>query len=176
MRWFVRFVLVFACCGAALAADRAAERRALLDALKNAPSEAVGRAVEGHVWRHWMVGPTQEATALVATAMTQRRKGDFAGALETLDEAVKLAPEWSEAWNQRAFVHFLRDSFDKSLEDLDRALELEPKHFGAMSGKVRILMRQGRDHLGQKVLREALKIHPWLKERHMLIEPAGDDL
>lgn len=170
-------VLLLALMSSALAEDREKVRVSLFDELRQAPSEAVGRAVEDRIWWFWMKGPTVEASELVKKAMERRRWHDFAGALKILDEAVKIAPEWSEVWNQRAFIHFLRENYDKSTEDLDRALELEPMHFAAMSGKARILMRQGRMRTGQKILRKAVKIHPWLKERDMLLEqPPRDDL
>ena len=88
---------------------------------------------------------------------------------------VAAAPDYAEGWNQRAFIRFLKEDLDGALEDLDRTLELEPRHFGALSGKAIVLMQQGRVELGHEVLREAVDIHPWLKERSMLPpEPAPD--
>jgi len=156
--------------------QRADLRTKLFEALRSARSETTGRAAENRIWRFWMTGPNDEATALLARAMERRRWYDFAAALEILDKTVMIAPDWAEAWNQRAFIHFLRGSYDKSLDDLARALELEPMHFAALSGIARIHMRQGRMKLGQSALRRAIKIHPFLKERSMLIEPADKDL
>lgn len=171
------FMLRFALISALLASPVfAGEREDLFDALGQAKTEVVGRAAEDAIWKFWMIGPNEEATALVARAMERRRWYDFAGALEILNEAVEKAPEWAEAWNQRAFIHFLRENYDKSLDDLERALELEPKHFGALAGKARILMRQGRMELGQKFLRQAAEIHPFLKERSMLIKLPEEEL
>ena len=50
----------------------------------------------------------------------------------------------------------------------------EPQHFAALAGQATILMRQGRMELGQKALRRAVEIHPWLKERSMLIPLPGE--
>ncbi len=149
---------------------------AMFDKLRNASSEPAARAAEDVIWRAWMMGPSQEATLLVEKAMERRRWYDFAGALAYLDEAVALAPGWAEPWNQRAFIRFLREEYDESLEDLDRALELEPRHFAALSGKARILMRQGRMELGQQALRKAVEINPYLRERDMLIVLPGEKL
>jgi hypothetical protein len=55
-------------------------------------------------------------------------------------------------------------------------LELEPKHFGALAGKAVILIRQGSMAIAQATLRKAVAIHPFLKERHLLIEPKGRDI
>jgi len=38
------------------------------------------------------------------------------------------------------------------------------------------LMNLGRVEVGQMVLRNALKLHPWLPERRMLIDVPGEEL
>lgn len=144
--------------------------------LKQSKTESAARAVENKIWQKWVIGPNTEATDLLAKAMERRRAYDFAGSLEILNKVVEKTPNWAEGWNQRAFVHFLREEFDKSLEDADRAIELEPNHFGALAGKAQILMSQGRTELGQKALRRAIKLHPFLKERALLIEIPGQEL
>ncbi len=169
----IRFAIILLLLVAPAKADQADD---LFKALRLSNSETDARLLEDEIWQYWLRGPNETATKLVARAMERRRWHDYAGALEFLDKAVTAAPDWSEAWNQRAFIHFLRESYDKSLEDLDRALELEPRHFGALAGKARILMRQGRMTLGQDVLRQAVKIHPFLRERSMLVELPGQDL
>ncbi len=144
--------------------------------LKQSKTESAARAIENRIWQNWVIGPNTEATNLLAKAMERRRAYDFAGSLEILNKVIEKTPNWAEVWNQRAFVHFLREEFDKSLEDADRAIELEPNHFGALAGKAQILMSQGRTALGQKALRRAIKLHPFLKERALLIEIPGQEL
>jgi tetratricopeptide (TPR) repeat protein len=159
-----------------LTEDREEVRRQLFAALKSAPSEDAARRIEDQIWRFWVVGPTREATLLMEDAMARRQSFDYAGALAALDLLVELAPEWSEAWNQRAFVRFLREEYEASLEDIDRTLKLEPKHFGALAGKANILFQLGDKEAGQKVLVEAVEINPWLRERFLLEKPAGRDI
>jgi Tfp pilus assembly protein PilF len=154
-----------------------AEMDALFAALAAAPTEAEGRVAEDRIWRRWIVGPDRAATDRLAEAMSRIRGYDFAGAIEILDPLIAEQPGWAEPWNQRAFARFLRDEPDLALDDLDRALELEPRHFGALSGKAIVLMGMGRMRLGQQALREAVALHPWLKERNMLLPvPQGDDI
>lgn len=162
-----------------------ADTEALFAALKTAQSERDARAIEAEIWESWIdAAPTQEINALTREAMRKRGEYDFEGARLILNEVVSQAPGYAEGWNQRAFVLFLQEKYDAALSDLDRALALEPRHFGAMSGKARILMGQGRMRLGQQVLREAVALHPFLQERSMLIplpddtpsEPAGQSL
>ncbi|WP_417686161.1 tetratricopeptide repeat protein [Roseibium sp.] len=149
----------------------------LFEDLKNAQEETAARAIEDTIWRAWLdQAPDSETRQLIDKAMSRREQYDFEGARLLLNEAIERSPDYSEGWNQRAFILFLQGELDSALEDVDRALELEPRHFGALSGKALILMQQGRVELGQKALREAVALHPFLKERHMLIEPKGTDL
>lgn len=162
------------------AEEKAAEtegqrRRLLFERLRNAATRSEGRAAEDAVWRMWMEqAPSPDVARDVEEAMNARESYDFDKALRILDGVVVAAPDYAEGWNQRAFIHFLKEDLDAALEDIDRALELEPKHFAALAGKAIILMRQGRMELGQKALRQAVEIHPWLKERSMLIPVPGE--
>lgn len=157
-----------------LAADN---QEALFRALKNAPDEAEARIVENEIWKSWLDdAPTEAIRSKLDTAMRRRGQQDFQGAEVLLDEIIEAAPDYAEGWNQRAFVQFLQGDYEASLEDIGRALELEPRHFGALSGKAMILMTLGRVRLGQSALREAVEIHPYLKERSMLIDTQELDL
>ena len=156
--------------------ERSEIRLELFAALKSAPSETSARQIENRIWEFWTTGPDSEATLMLADAMGRRRSFDYAGALTLLDMLVEAEPGWSEAWNQRAFVRFLREEYAASLEDIERTLALEPKHFGAMAGKADILFRLGDGAAGQEVLREAVDIHPWMGMRAMLEKPAGRDI
>ncbi|WP_169391319.1 tetratricopeptide repeat protein [Stappia stellulata] len=162
-----------------------ADMDALFAALKAAETEPAARRIEGEIWENWVdAAPTPEVNAMTREAMRKRSQYDFEGARLILNDVVAKAPDYAEGWNQRAFVLFLQQKFDAALADLDKALVLEPRHFGAMSGKARILMGQGRMQLGQKVLREAVALYPFIRERHMLIPlpdrkdepPAGQPL
>lgn len=157
-------------------AQAKAERDRLFERLAKSTTEAEGREIERQIWLSWFRGPTEEITALVKRSQERREAADFDAALAILDKVVAMAPDYAEGWNQRAFVYFLKADYGRSLDDIERTLQLEPRHFGALSGKATILMRQGRIKLAQEVLREALAIDPWLRERALLTAPSGRDL
>lgn len=108
--------------------------------------------------------------------MDRRAAYDFAGAQRAFVALVARCPDYAEGYNQRAFVAFLRQDFAPALADIGRALGLDPAHLGALIGKALVLMQMGRIDEGQAVLREAVALHPWSPERHMLLAPKGDDL
>lgn len=152
-------------------------RERLFRDLRNAPTERAGRMAEDAVWRMWMAqAPTEAVRLAVAEAMRKRESYDWDGALAILDDVVAQASDYAEGYNQRAFIRFLKRDYEGSLDDIDRALALEPLHFAALSGRALIHLQQGRIEVGQKALRQAVEIHPWLKERTMLIPIPGEDL
>ena len=148
----------------------------LFELLANATSEARGRDIENEIWRNRMVAPNDEIQALLKQALEARRWYDFEKARKSLDKIIALAPDYAEGWNQRAFILFLQEKFDRALSDTEKALELEPRHFGAMAGQAQILMRQGRFATGQNILKKAVKIHPYLRERSMIMKTQEQDL
>ncbi|WP_156459964.1 tetratricopeptide repeat protein [Mesorhizobium sp. Root157] len=152
-----------------LPADKATLRERLFQHLAAAATEAQARALEDAIWNFWLdLAPNGEVRTFVDQAMDRREAYDFATAEDLLDRAIEQAPNYAEAWNQRAFIRFLRDNDEGAEADILRALELEPKHFGALSGLFHVLSRRGRTEAANAALIEAVKIHPWLKERTML--------
>ncbi len=148
--------------------ERTTLRAQLLNNLKSAKTEAEGRHAETAMRHFWLKGPDMNATVKLLTAIQARRHYDFPKALALLDTLIAEAPDYSEAYNQRAFVYFLMKKYDKSLDNLALTLEKEPNHFGAMTGRAIIFLHQGRTRLARKALIEAIEVHPWLRERGFL--------
>ena len=161
-------------CGAV--ADRSLETGAVLDRIQKAQDPVTAQNLSSELWAIWTDAPDTEAQALLDRGMNQRRSYDFAGAVKTLDKLVEYCPEYAEGWNQRAFAKFLQQNYGDALEDLDRALEINPLHVAAMSGKALTLMGMGRSKAAQTVLREALELNPWLPEKRYLVDKPGQDI
>lgn len=157
-------------------AVEAAEREKLFADLVVAPNPQEAYVLTSKIWAFWFRAPNEAAATLMQEAMRYRGARDYPGAITVLDTLVESAPDWAEAWNQRATIRYLLRDFDGSLADVDRVLALEPKHFGALSGQALILMQQGKMAAGQLVLRKALAIHPFLSERALLTGPEGQDI
>ena len=91
-------------------------------------------------------------------AAMQRR--DYPAALRSFDSMVDLAPEFAEGWNKRATLYYLMGAYENSLDDIVRTLELEPRHFGALSGRGLILQDLGRDEEALTAFEAALDLNP----------------
>jgi Flp pilus assembly protein TadD len=153
-----------------------AEGERLFAMLALSKTEADAAVATAEIWSHWLQAPDSASAGLMNRALGRRRAGDDAGSIAILDELVGLAPDWAEAWNQRATMRFVVGDYEGSLADIDETLEREPKHFGALSGQALILLRLGRDTEAQSTLRKAVKIHPFLHERVLIVEEPGRDI
>ena len=96
--------------------------------------------------------------------------GNYNYALKVFDNIIVTDPKWSEAWNKRATVYFLMSQFTNSLDDIDKVLDIEPRHFGALSGQARIFIKLQKYEKAIKSIENALKFYPSFKSRELIPE------
>ncbi|KMK68913.1 tetratricopeptide repeat protein [Puniceibacterium sp. IMCC21224] len=156
--------------------DHDAESADLLSQARAAKNEMLGRQISNQMWQLWADAPDEPAQDMLEDGMSARSSYDFLRATQAFDRLVEYCPDYAEGYNQRAFVNFLREDFAAALGDLDAALDRNPQHVAALTGKALTLMGMGRDDEGQKVLRDAVALNPWLSERHLLRSPPGQEL
>ncbi|NDV02615.1 hypothetical protein GZA08_16725 [Pseudoroseicyclus sp. CLL3-39] len=162
--------------GCPAAPDHGEEIARLLESLSASRSGAEAQAIAAELWALRMEAPDARAQALLDEGMEARAAFDVPSAREIFDRLVAYCPAYAEGYNQRAFAAYLGADFAAALQDLDRALELAPRHIGALSGKALTLMGLGRQVEAQIVLRQALALNPWLAERRLLRELPGKDI
>jgi tetratricopeptide (TPR) repeat protein len=73
---------------------------------------------------------------------------------------VLRSPEYAEGWNKRATVHYMLGNFEESLADIDATLELEPHHFGALSGRGLVHVKLGDYERALSAFEDALEVSP----------------
>lgn len=156
--------------------DQGAQMDALLEQVRQAPDQITAQDLSNQLWALWATAPDSYAQDLLNTGMERRSAYDFDGAVTAFDALVAYCPHYAEGYNQRAFIAFLRQDYAPALIDLDRALDLSPRHVAALSGKALTLMGLNRNAEAQIVLRQALDLNPWIPERGLLQEPPGQDL
>jgi tetratricopeptide (TPR) repeat protein len=142
--------------------DRTHNLEFLFEALKAAPDAASAKAVEERIWALWMVSPSDTANLLMSRAKTAVDGNDLDLAVRLLDAIIQLKPDYVEAWNRRATIHFMRKDYNRSLADLQQILAREPRHFGALSGLGLIMQELGDDKRALEIYRRALAVHPHL--------------
>ena len=159
--------------GADDATDKAALDQ-LFAQLRLAPDAETAHAIDQQIWIHWTT-PSDPMLALrMVDVLEARRAGDVTAAIEMLDSLVADYPGYAEGWNQRATLYYLANNLEGSLADIDKVLELEPRHFGALSGRALIYLQQGKRALALKDMAAALELHPFLNERRLFPELLQD--
>jgi tetratricopeptide (TPR) repeat protein len=130
--------------------------------LRSAADPIEARLVEEAIWRIWVISKDARANKLMARGIMAMDRGANARALAAFDEIVKILPGFAEGWNKRATVHYLMGSHQASLGDIERTLALEPRHFGALSGRGLVNLALGRDAEALKAFEAAIRIYPRL--------------
>jgi tetratricopeptide (TPR) repeat protein len=70
-------------------------------------------------------------------------------------------PRFAEGWNQRASVLWQMGQYEKSIRDSERAVTLNPNHYGAWQGMGVCRLKLGEIVEACRCLRAALKIVPY---------------
>jgi tetratricopeptide (TPR) repeat protein len=116
--------------------------------------------IETRIWQIWANSDSPTAEALLGQASLAMTRKEVEPSLEILDEVVSAYPDFAEAWSRRATLFFMRGEYDKALADVEKALELEPRHFGALAGKGLILQRQKKFSAAADAYKAALAVNP----------------
>lgn len=106
----------------------------LFERLQTTPNPAEARAVEQSIWRVWLEADDAGVNRLMREGVLAMHGQRYGAALQVFDRIVEQAPQFAEAWNKRATVHFLMGNWQASVRDIQQTLALEPRHFGALFG------------------------------------------
>lgn len=135
----------------------------LFGALKAAPDDASAKDIENRIWAVWTEAHSETANLLMGRAKKAADDKDYDLALRTLTAIIEIKPDFTEAWNRRATIYFLKKDYTNSLADIGKVLAREPRHFGALSGLGLIMQDVGDDKHALEAYRKALEVYPRLK-------------
>ncbi|MCK0149775.1 tetratricopeptide repeat protein [Marivita sp. S6314] len=181
MRYAVLIPAVFsaqlaAADGCPVAPDHTDAMDRLYEQTQAAPDAMVARGYSNQMWELWLQAPDEPSQMMLDEGLRALRIGDFLRAQDRLNALVSYCPLFAEGYNQRAFLNYLRNDYDAALPDLNQALDLNPRHMGALTGKALTLIALQRNDEAQEVLKSAVALNPWISERALITEPEGDDL
>ena len=105
----------------------------LFDQLREARSTMDAAQVEQAIWQVWLLSGNLTADAHVHRGLQALSDGRNEDALVDFTKATEAQADFAEAWNKRATVNYLLGRYDGPFS-IFKTLELEPRHFGALSG------------------------------------------
>jgi len=125
------------------------------------PREALGAS--HMIWSLWSRGESATTDLMFQRGAKALAGGQLNAALTRFTAVIELDPGFAEGWNKRATVLYMMGDFQGSLADVYKTLELEPRHFGALSGMGMIFSALDQPEKALAAFRRALAANPHLR-------------
>lgn len=126
--------------------------------------------VEDRIWAEWSRSGSPAMDLLLKRGRDALEAGKVEAAIGHLTALTDHAPEFAEGYNARAMAYFEAGLYGPTLADIGRVLELNPRHFGAMTGLAVILEETGYPEAALAAYRDVLAIHPHIPDVTTAIE------
>lgn len=137
--------------------------------------EAANRLTE-EIMANWNASGSATVDLVMQWALTAATEKRNAAALDFLDQAIVLKPDFVGAWNHRATLHYTMGNYKKAVSDINRVLELEPRHFGALAGLAAILSERGSEEMALKAWERYLAIYPADRQAQEVVTKLSEKL
>jgi tetratricopeptide (TPR) repeat protein len=158
----------------------AATKQARLDQLfvdlKHERNEKAAERIAGRIWSEWFESGSASIDLMMQWAQKATEDQKFDVALDFLDQVVTLQPTYAEGWNRRATVHFMMKNYGKSMSDIEHTLQLEPRHFGALSGLAQIMAETGHKQSALEAWQKVLAIYPMMRSAQDQVATLSEEL
>ena len=142
--------------------------KALLEHLKNSDENVRDRATT-ELWRSWFHQKGDYGMQILRRSQVSLDAGDVRPALDLLTKLISQEPDFAEAWNRRAVLHYTQGNYKKSIQDCETVLKLNPIHFGALHGMGLCYAALGEYINAIQAFRRALEIQPFALVNQKLI-------
>jgi tetratricopeptide (TPR) repeat protein len=144
--------------------------------LKRERNEKAAERIAGRIWGEWFESGSASIDLMMLWSQKAIEGQKFDVALDFLDQVVTLQPTYAEGWNRRATVHFMMKNYGKSMSDIDRTLQLEPRHFGALSGLAQIMAETGHKQSALSAWQRVLSIYPMMRGAQNQVATLSEEL
>ena len=114
-----------------------------------------------NIWNIWYEVKDPKVIEYFEKGIQAMRIRNYPLAIRFFNNLIEEDPNFAEAWNKRATVYFMMGDFDKSMKDIIKTLELEPRHFGALDGMGLIFIHQEQYEQAIEVYDKMLEIFPF---------------
>jgi Flp pilus assembly protein TadD len=138
-------------------ADQAQELRDL-----RSDDYSTWRKAESDLTRQWSSSGSPTLDLLLERGRAAIAAGDDRVAAEHLTALIDHAPDFAEAYNLRAEAYYHAGLFGPAIQDIGKALSLNPHEFGALAGLGAILEAIGKPKDALAAYKMAQAIHPHL--------------
>ena len=146
---------------AAPAGAESARSAELLAELAQAVDAAEARRLEREIQLEWSKSGSASMDLLLKRGRDALEIKETDRATEHLLALTDHAPDFAEGWHALAQAFYAQEEFGQAADALERALALNPNHFGALRGMGAILEQLGREQLAYRAYAEAQALRPF---------------
>ena len=144
-----------------------------IDLKKKDPT--LSKNIELKIWDLWSTHPTDDKlTSILNEGSRLMQDKDLFRAISVFTEVIEMDPTWAEAWNKRATVYYMIGEFEKSQNDIDKVLNLEKRHFGALAGQGLVNIQLKNYEKAILSYQMAEKIYPSMRSPKIMIKQIQD--
>jgi tetratricopeptide (TPR) repeat protein len=159
-----------------LPADHAGRLDALFARLKKEGDPKRAETIANQIQAEWLQSGSATIDLLMQRATQAVAAKNTASALDLLDQAIVLRPDFAEAWNRRATVHYAEDRYALAIADVEEVLKREPRHFASLMGLAAMQQEFGRDRDALQTYTRVLSLYPALKDAQDAVAKLSDEL
>lgn len=134
---------------------------ALFGLLQTTSSVKEAATVTNLIWAIWHQSDKEQVDQFMQAGLAEMSQRNYQAAVETFSDMIAIDPEFAEGWNKRATVYYLLGDYVASVKDIERTLELEPRHFGSLSGLGLIMMAMDNDEAALQAFEATLAVNPF---------------
>ena len=165
MTWFTNLgrpavAAIFLLAGVSAANLAAADELDPLFERLKAVDETEYQPIEQRIWREWSKSGSPSLDLLLQRGDQALEDGEIDRAIEHFTALTDHAPDFAQGFHARARAYYEADLYGPALADLERAIALEPRHFGALSGVAVIFEELGMQEEALELYYAVRAIHP----------------
>ena len=158
----------------AFANDRDIRLNQLFNELKVNKAK-VAAIVEQEIWSLWSTHPTDKNLTLkLAEGSKLVVNNQLSKAIVIFTEVINKDPSWAEAWNKRATVLYMIGDYQESQNDINKVLNLEKRHFGALAGQGLVNIQLKNYEKAIESYEKAQEIYPAMQSPKIMIKQIKD--
>ena len=134
-------------------------------------NESLANVTEQKIWKIWSTHPVnKKLTDKLAEGSTFVRNKQLLKAARIFTDVINQDPKWAEAWNKRATVLYMIGDYQGSQDDINKVLEIEERHFGALAGQGLVNIQLENYEKAIKSYERAKEIYPTMQSPDIMIK------
>jgi tetratricopeptide (TPR) repeat protein len=122
--------------------------------------ESIRDEATSRLWQLWFEQKGAYGLSLLTRAQELLDAGKIEAARKILTDLIESQPDFAEAWNRRAVLHYVEGSYRQAIADCQRVIDLVPYHFGALHGLGLSHAALGEYGLAIAAFRKVLAVQP----------------